>query len=362
VIATSTTESSTIGALNGVTPERLCTALAAVECTLAEARRLVSYALHAPGDPAFSGVRQVRRAVREAALRAGPVRRLRKLEARASRVDPFVKYAFETHDGLVVEAVRIPLEKTGRFSVCLSSQVGCAMGCTFCATARMPVRRDLEAWEIVDQVTHVIEDLPAGTHVHGAVFMGMGEPMLNLDAVLEAAAVLSHPAGHAVGAPAITISTVGIVPGIERLTALPRPYRLGVSLTSARAEQRRRLVPIEGRWPIPALMTALRAHAAAHGQLVMLSYVMLGGVNTSDEDAEALVELVRGEPVRVSLIEYNPWAPPGGGPDPHRPPTMEELVRFRSILARADVPMIRRYSGGKDVDAACGQLAGRMGA
>ena len=346
--------------LNGTTPERLREAIADSGCTASEARRLVSYALRAPSDPGLAGIRQVRREVRAAALRAGGVPRLRKIDTTASRQDPFVKYAFETHDGLVVEAVRIPLEKRGRFSVCLSSQVGCAMGCTFCATARMPVRRDLAAWEIVDQVTQVIEDLPAGTHVHGAVFMGMGEPMLNLDAVLEAAAVISHPAGHAVGASAITISTVGIVPGIRRLTALPRPYRLGVSLTSAIPEERRRLVPIEKRWPIAELMAAVGEHAAAHGQLAMLAVVLMGGVNTSERDAEALVELVRGRPVRVSLIEYNPWTLPGGGPDPVRPPTLEELGRFRTILERARVPIIRRYSGGKDIDAACGQLAGRL--
>ncbi len=349
-----------IPARNGLTPERLRETIAASGCTLSEARRIVSYTLKVPADPALAGVRQVRRAVREAALAAAPVRRLRKIETRASRLDPFVKYAFATHDGLVVEAVRIPLEKPGRFSVCLSSQVGCAMGCTFCATARMPARRDLDVWEIVDQVTQVAEDLPAGGRVHGAVFMGMGEPMLNLDAVLEAAAILSHPAGHAVGAPAITISTVGLVPGIRRLTALGRPYRLGVSLTSARRAERRRLVPIEGRWPIPELMAAVRDHARARGQLAMLSYVMMGGVNTSDEDAASLAALCAGEPVRVSLIEYNPWQPPDGGPDPYRPPTLEELARFRAILERARVPIIRRYSGGKDVDAACGQLAGRL--
>lgn len=348
-----------ITARNGVTPERLRAAIEGSGCTLSEARRIVSYSLRVPEDAALAGIRQVRRAVREAALQAAPVRRLRLVDKRASRIDPFVKYAFETHDGLVVEAVRIPLEKQGRFSVCLSSQVGCAMGCTFCATARMPARRDLDVWEIVDQVSHVAEDLPPGGHVHGAVFMGMGEPMLNLDAVLEAAAVISHPAAHAVGAAAITISTVGLVPGIRRLTAEGRPYRLGVSLTSARSAQRRSLVPIEGRWPIPELMAAVREHARAQGQLAMLSYVMLGGLNTSDEDAEALAELCRGEPVRVSLIEYNPWRPPDGGPDPYRPPTPEELKRFRAILASAHVPIIRRYSGGKDVDAACGQLAGR---
>lgn len=347
-------------ALNGTTPERLKDAIGESGCTLSEARRLVSYVLKTPADPGLGGVRQVRRVVREAALEAGSIPRLRKIETRASRLDPFVKYAFETHDGLVVETVRIPLEKPGRFSVCLSSQVGCAMGCTFCATARMPSRRDLEPWEIVDQVTQVAQDLPAGSRVHGAVFMGMGEPMLNLDAVLEAAAVISHPAGHAVGAPAITISTVGLVPGIRRLTALDRPYRLGVSLTSAIPETRRRLVPVEKRWPIPEVMAAVREHAAMRGQLVMLAYVMLGGVNTSDEDADALVTLVRGEPVRVSLIEYNSWTLPGGGPDTNRPPTMEELSRFRTILERARVPIIRRYSGGKDVDAACGQLAGRV--
>ncbi|MBI2895632.1 MAG: radical SAM protein [Deltaproteobacteria bacterium] len=340
-------------ALNGVTPERLAEELAGVGGTIGEARKIVAHVLRC-AEPDLTRVRQLRRAVRLEALRIGGVPRLALVERRTSRVDPFVKYGLSTTDGLIVEAVRIPLERPGRFSICISSQVGCAMGCSFCATARMPVRRNLETWEIVDQVTHVASDLPAGGRIHGAVFMGMGEPMKNLDAVLEAAAILSHPAGFGVGAPAITISTAGVVPGIRRLTALGRPYRLGVSLTSAIPAKRRSLMPVEATWPLEELIGAARDHARATRRLVMLTYVMLGGVNTGPEDAEALADLVRGEPLfRISLVEYNEWSGQGPG---FRPPTAQELAAFRAALADLGVPVVRRYSGGKDVGAACGQL------
>jgi 23S rRNA (adenine2503-C2)-methyltransferase len=341
-------------ALNGITPERLAHELAAAGATLSEARKIVSHVLRFPDRLDLGRIRNLRREVRELALLRGRVPHLEVVARVASRLDPFVKYALRTADDRIVETVRIPLERRGRFSVCLSSQVGCAMGCTFCATARMSGRRNLETWEIVDQVTRVASEVPAGTRVHGAVFMGMGEPMKNLDRVLEAAEILSNPAGHGIGAAAITINTAGVVPGIRRLTALGKAYRLGVSVTSALPEKRRSLMPIEERHPLSEVMEAVREHARVTGRLVMIAYVMLGGVNTAQEDAEALARLVRGQPVRLSLIEYNPES------DRYRPPTERELVLFRSVLSTLGIPVIRRYSGGKDVGAACGQLAGNL--
>ncbi|MGZ4809906.1 MAG: radical SAM protein, partial [Thermoanaerobaculia bacterium] len=166
---------------------------------------------------------------------------LRIVERVTDPSDGFVKYLFRLDDGALVEAVRIPLEAPGRFTVCLSSQAGCAMGCTFCATGRLGLTRSLEPWEIVAQFVAVRDEAPGV--VSGAVFQGQGEPLHNYAAVMRAAQILSHPCGGRVSAKSVTISTVGLVPAIHRYAQERRPYRLIVSLTSAIDERRRSLLP-----------------------------------------------------------------------------------------------------------------------
>jgi 23S rRNA (adenine2503-C2)-methyltransferase len=283
------------------------------------------------------------------------------VEKVVSPQDGFVKYLFRRPlvDGArrpeTFEAVRIPLlhrPEDPKFVVCVSSQVGCAMACEFCVTGRMGFRGNLAAWEIVDQVVKIQADSPHP--VRGVVFMGMGEPMLNYANVIRAATVLSESCGMAIAAKAITISTVGIVPGIRRFTAQRCRFRLVVSLVSADAEVRRSLMPIENSCPTPQLMEALREYHAATHRRVTLAWIMISGVNTRDEDAAQLAELTRGLPVKLDLIDVND---PTGR---FQPPSREELHRFRDALtARLGVPVDRRYSGGKDIDAACGMLAGR---
>jgi len=231
----------------------------------------------------------------------------------------------------------------------VSSQAGCALACAFCATGRRGPGRSLAAWEIVDQVARARDD--AGAPVRGVVFMGMGEPFLNYDAVIRAARVLSEPAGLAVGQKAITLSTAGIVPAIRRYTAEGHRYRLALSLTSAIEDKRRRLMPIERKYPLAELLAAARAHAEATRDRIMLEYVMIGGVNVGEEDARALVRRLAGMRVRLNLIDVND----AGGR--FLPPTDAERARFRAWLAPLGQPIVRRYSGGKDVDAACGMLA-----
>src|SRR5262249_7327634 len=157
-----------------------------------------------------------------------------------------------------------------KYIVCVSSQVGCALACAFCATGRMGFHRNLATWEIVDQVVKIQADSPHP--VRGVVFMGMGEPLLNYERVIRAARVLSEPCGTAIGAKAITISTVGIVPFIRRFIAEHQPYRLIVSLTSAIPEKRRELLPVERTYPLPELMQAVREYHAATGKRVTLAY------------------------------------------------------------------------------------------
>jgi 23S rRNA (adenine2503-C2)-methyltransferase len=273
--------------------------------------------------------------------------------ARSPR-DGFEKLRFTTADQLAVETVLIPLQKPGAVSVCLSSQVGCAMGCLFCATARMPRRRNLAAWEILDQFVQARERARAqGRRVTGAVFMGMGEPFLNTDNVLQAAELLCCPYGAQVAARAITISTVGIVPEIDRYTASGHKYRLAISLGAATDAKRARLVPVAAHWPIAEVMAAARRHALARRDRVMLAYVCISGENVGENDARALGELIGDTPVRLDLIDVTD---PTGQ---FQPPASEELRAFRDALTRyVGQPIVRRYSGGADIQAACGTLAG----
>jgi len=278
------------------------------------------------------------------------------VEKVVSPQDGFAKYLFRGERPEVFEAVRIPLlhrPEDRKYVVCVSSQIGCAMGCTFCATGRMGFRGNLAAWEIVDQVVKIQADSPYP--VRGVVFMGMGEPMLNYANAIQAANILSEPCGMAIAGKAITISTVGIVPGIRRYTAERHRFRLVVSLTSADAEVRRGLMPVEQSNPTPQLMEALREYHAATGRRVTLAWTMISGVNTRDEDAAQLAELTRGLPVKLDLIDAHD---PTGR---FQPPSREELHRFRDALtARLGVPVDRRYSGGQDIHAACGMLGGTI--
>ena len=318
----------------------------------------------------------------------GPVRGLSKAAARAitdvatwpdleilerrRASDGFVKYLFRTPDGHAIEAVRIPLPDpadaralkerrrsgeaaglealpTAKYTLCVSSQVGCALACDFCATGRLGGIRSLKTWEILAQ--HRLVAAEADHPIRGVVFMGMGEPLLNYENVIRAARIFSDPAGPAIAAKAISISTAGVVPAIRRFTAEGHRYRLLVSLGAPTSAQRRTLMPIEDRWPLPELMDAVRAHAAATGRRIPIAYVAIGGVNTSPQHARDLAALVSGVRVKLNLIDVVDET------GQYRPPTPEELAIFRDALDALGAPVVRRYSGGKDIAAACGTLA-----
>lgn len=272
-----------------------------------------------------------------------------------SPTDGFEKLLFETHDGLFIETVLIPLAKEGRVSVCLSSQVGCVMGCTFCATAKMPTRRNLESWEILDQFTQARAMARSqGRTVTGAVFMGMGEPFLNFSNVITAADWMRFPIKDSIAGKSITISTVGLVQEIERFTDMSLPFRLSISLGAATDAKRAILVPVAARTPVQRVMQAARRYALTKKDRVNLSYVCVGGMNVSERDAIDLAALIGETPVRLDLIDVTD---PSGL---YYPPTAAELQEFRDALARhVRQPVVRRYSGGKDIGASCGSLAGR---
>jgi len=273
--------------------------------------------------------------------------RLQVVERRKAE-DGFVKYLFASPLGGRVEAVRIPIFDE-KYIVCVSSQVGCALACDFCMTGKLGFQRNLRTWEILDQVLQVRAE--ADRPVRGVVFMGMGEPLLNYTEALRAAQVMSHPAGLAISGTAITFSTAGMVPAIRRYTREGHPYRLAFSVTSAIAEKRAQVLPIEKAHPLPELVEAIREYATVRRERAMIAYVAISGFNLGREDALALKETFEGIPIKVDLIDVTD---PTGK---YLPPTPEELAAFRDHLQVVGAPIARRYSGGKDIGAACGTLA-----
>ncbi|MDB4968743.1 MAG: Ribosomal large subunit methyltransferase [Myxococcales bacterium] len=271
------------------------------------------------------------------------------VDRRRDPADNFMKYLFKLADGALVEAVRIPIFDD-KYTLCLSSQAGCPLDCVFCATGRLGFTRNLETWEIVEQLRIVRDE--ADRPIRGVVFMGMGEPFLNYDNVIRAARIFADPSGGAISGRAITISTSGVVPAIRRFTDERHPYRLAISLTAATRARRRSLMPAaEKTWPIEELIDAAREHAAVTRQRVTLEYVAIAGVNCGADDAAALVELLRGIPVRINLIDVN------DATGRFTPPSDAERRAFIDALQPLGAPIVRRYSGGKDVNAACGMLA-----
>ncbi len=351
-------------ALQAVTPDEL---VFACGISAPEARKVVS-AVHrgrwVSGDAEEVRPRPipgVRRASMDAVHACGRLESLETCATERSGLDPFVKLALATLDGHRIETVRIPLERAGRFSVCVSSQVGCALGCVFCATGRLGLGRNLASWEIVEQVRAVRQTLRAGERVHGIVFQGMGEPLANLDGVLRAVRVMSDPCALAIDARAITVCTSGLPQGILRLAREAPRVRVAISVGSARPQVRRALMPIEERYPFGQVLLAVEEHARITGLAPLWALTLLAGVNDTVEDADALVEVAlrfaarTGIRPRVSVIPYNSIDVPGRDPF-HR----GDVERFRAALSARGLPAHLRYSGGSDVNAACGQL-GRVG-
>jgi 23S rRNA (adenine2503-C2)-methyltransferase len=333
--------------LTDLLPSELADLLAPLGLTAGEARRI--YAHHVQHGRRDWNVRDLARDKRARVAEAIALPSLEVIDLRTSTVDGFTKYLFRLADGARVEAVRIPIFDD-KYTVCISSQAGCPLACVFCATGKLGFARNLSTWEIVEQLRVVRDE--ADRPVRGVVFMGMGEPLLNYDAVVKAARIFADPSGLAISGRAITISTAGVVPAMRRFTAERLPFRLAVSLTGATAKKRRSLMPVaEKTWPVDELMQAVREHAAATRDRVMIEYVAIGGVNCGADDAAALVELLRGIPVRFNLIEVNDAS------GEFSPPSEAELKAFRDALDSLGQPVVRRYSGGKDVQAACGMLA-----
>jgi 23S rRNA (adenine2503-C2)-methyltransferase len=260
--------------------------------------------------------------------------------------DGTAKYLFELGDGNRIETVLLLDDK--RRTLCVSTQVGCTMGCLFCATAKIPFGRNVTAGEIADQVNAVQADTG---RIGNVVYMGMGEPLANYAAVVKSLGILNHPKGKNIGIRHMTVSTCGIVPAIRKLAGENVHPRLAVSLNAPSDDLRTRLMPINAKYPIADLLKAVRFYQAKTRQRVTFEYVMIKGLNDSTTQAALLAKLLKGLACNVNLIEHNPhprckYAGSGG----------ESIGRFASVLEDAGIETVIRFNMGRRIRAACGQL------
>ena len=265
------------------------------------------------------------------------------------------KFLSRMQDGHLVESVVIPAAvgrdggHSGRMTLCVSSQVGCAFGCKFCASGLLGFTRNLTAAEILGQILAAEE--VAGERIDNLVFMGMGEPLANIENLLRALEVIMDPQALGIGARHITVSTSGNVPGLQRLAAFGKPLRLAVSLHGACDEVREQIMPVNKKWPLSQLLPALREWNKTGFHIITLEYILIKDVNDSMEQAKLLSKVAADLNAKVNLIPYNtvdglPWVRPA-----------ESHCRaFRDALAAAHIPVTLRYEKGHDINAACGQL------
>jgi 23S rRNA (adenine2503-C2)-methyltransferase len=298
----------------------------------------------AQGAPAYDSMTNIPRALRSMLEQRAPFSTLTLTDEATAR-DGTVKALFRTADGRPVEAVLMRY-RDGRRSLCLSSQSGCPLTCTFCATGQMRFGRNLSGSEIVDQALHFRRVGP----VDHAVFMGMGEPMMNLGAVLAACDRLPD---LGITARRTAISTVGWIPGISRLAADPRPLRLALSLHAADPALRSQLMPVNDRYPLDQVLAASRDYYQRKRRKVFVEYVMLAGINDSRSQAIQLAQVLDREVYKVNLIPYNST---GSSFEASSPKAIEA---FRSELERRGLRATVRLTRGREIDAACGQLAAR---
>ncbi len=260
------------------------------------------------------------------------------------------KYLFRLHDGQHIESVLIP--DPPRCTLCISSQVGCALGCTFCLTGKMGLRRNLTTAEIVDQLCQVQRDRRA-PRITNVVFMGMGEPLANYEAVLRALRIMLDADGLAFSHRRITLSTAGLVPPLQRL-GQDSPVNLAISLHAPDDELRSRLMPINRTYPLAELLAACRAYPLPPRKRITFEYILLEAVNDDPKQARKLVKLLHGVRAKVNLIPWNPH--PASA---YRKPAEDRILAFQEVLQKAQLTAIIRQSRGAQIGAACGQLAAR---
>ena len=300
----------------------------------------------------FEAMTNISRAFRQEMARETRISELR-LEQEQTAADGVRKFLFALEDGNFIESVLIPEE--GHYTLCLSSQVGCAMGCRFCLTARRGLTRHLKVSEIVNQIMAVRRVLTGDLPITNLVFMGMGEPLVNFAALVRALNIITSHWGLNFSSRRVTVSTVGIAPLIPRLGHEARA-NLTVSLNAPEDELRSRLMPINRKYPIQTVLEACRAFPLPQHQRITFAYVLMDRVNDSPAQARQLAKLLKGFRAKINLIPINPH------PDlPFSPPPEARVLEFQDILRQANYTVLIREPRGRDIAAACGQLAGEKG-
>ncbi|MHC1727631.1 MAG: 23S rRNA (adenine(2503)-C(2))-methyltransferase RlmN [Syntrophobacteraceae bacterium] len=261
------------------------------------------------------------------------------------------KYLYRLHDGNSIESVIIPDE--ARCTLCVSSQAGCALECSFCLTGSFGLKRNLTTAEIVDQVCQAKRDPVLGSRINSLVFMGMGEPLANYDAVIRAIRIITDQNGLALSHRRVTLSTAGLVPQMRRL-GIDSPVNLAISLHAPDDELRSVLMPINRKYPLAELMRACREYPLPPRKRITFEYILLEGVNDSPKQARELIKILNGVRAKINLIPFN--SHPGS---PYRTPSEERILAFQEVLQKAKLTAIIRKSRGQEISAACGQLAAR---
>ena len=302
--------------------------------------------IHAEGAAEVSQITPLSKAFREQLRTQGYYISRLTVADKLTDEDGTAKYLFELGDGLRIETVLLLDGK--RRTLCVSTQVGCSMDCRFCATARIGFQRNLTAGEIADQVNAVQK---AAGRISNVVYMGMGEPLVNYEAVTKSLGILNHPKGKNIGVRHMTVSTCGIVPAIRKLAGEDVQPRLAVSLNAPTDDVRTRLMPINATYPIAELMKAVRFYQGRTRQRVTFEYVMIKQLNDSEDQARLLAKLLKRVACNVNLIEHNPhprceYMGSGG----------ERIRRFASVLEDSGVETVVRFKMGRGIRAACGQL------
>jgi 23S rRNA (adenine2503-C2)-methyltransferase len=312
------------------------------------ARQLVKWLYKDVAD--FDAMTDIARSFRAALVDRACISAL-KVEEVQTAADGCQKFLFALKDGNFIESVLIPEE--GHYTLCLSSQVGCAQGCRFCLTARRGLIRNLTAGEMVNQILAVRRELPDDRPLTNLVFMGMGEALANFPALVRALATMTAPWGLNFSSRRITVSTAGLAPFIPRL-GLEARANLTVSLNAPDDDTRSRIMPINRRYPLAELLAACRAFPLPHHRRITFAYVLLDGINDSPDQARQLARLLRGFRAKINLIPFNrhPRLP-------YRPPPEARTLGFQEILREANYTVLIRESRGQEIAAACGQLAGQ---
>jgi 23S rRNA (adenine2503-C2)-methyltransferase len=310
--------------------------------------------VHDKGVRRFEDMTNLSAATREKLAEVATMGSLTVAEIQTSR-DGTRKLRLVTHDGQSIESVLIPFgDKTTQ---CISSQVGCAVDCQFCATAKMGLKRNLDAGEIVDQVylgRRLLEEVEPGRRISNLVYMGMGEPLHNYDNMVRSLRILTDDKGAKLAQRRITVSTSGLVPKLEKLGKEDVRPNLAVSLNAANDETRDMIMPINRKWNIGKLLAALKAYPLEQRRRITFEYVLLAGVNDSLRDAAQLAKLLRGMKCKVNIIPWNPHPEA-----PYERPAPAVIEAFQNECKRLGLPTYMRTPRGDDIDAACGQLANR---